>query len=184
MKTTPYRLGCIIAAALFSSSTTAAIILDGNYVQVRSQLDAGAGAGSGSDTIVTDASAADTGATSVSNGSYSASGRATAAITVGPDLKSVSSSSAPDGAGLFPPSSSTLVRSSWRDVLLPNAPGAAASLNFNFSVHALLAWAASVYPRMTVLSALSAPPLALHCLQTCATWTVARPQPRSTTASP
>ena len=136
MKSLPYSWAVIVTLMITAAPVSAAIILDGNYVQVRAQLDAGVGPGG--DTIVTNPSFADTGTTNVVNGDFSASGRALSGVSGGPDLRSVSSSTAPDAAGLFSPSSSTQARSSWRDVLLPIASGAPLSLNFNFSVHALL----------------------------------------------
>lgn len=138
MKSLPYCWAVIVSLMITAAPVSAAIISDGNYVQVRAQLDAGDGPASGGDTIITNPSSADTGTTNVVNGDFSASGRALTGVSGGPALKSVSSSTAPDAAGLLAPSSSTQARSSWRDVLLPNAAGAPLSLNFNFSVHALL----------------------------------------------
>ena len=137
MKSLRYSWAVIVPLMITATPVSAAVISDG-YVQVRAQLDAGDGPASGGDTIITNLSFADTGTTNVVNGDFSASGRALAGVSGGPALKSVSSSTAPDAVGIFSPSSSTQARSSWRDVLLPIASGAPLSLNFNFSVHALL----------------------------------------------
>lgn len=129
----------VVAAALvvLSCQANAAFVVDGNYVFTRAELRAGSGTGSGSDAIDVDPGAADTGEQELIKGPWYAAGRAWASSTAGPSLRARSTSSAPD-AGFSSPSSSTFVRSAYRDVLIPDAAGAPAQISFNFTVHAEL----------------------------------------------
>lgn len=128
----------IALAILLPSPTHAAIILDGNYVYTRAELDAGTGPNSGSDAIDVDPLSADTDESEVINILHSAAGRAWASNASGLSLQARSTSSAPNVSSFFAPSSSTNVRSAYRDAVLPDAPGAPAQISFNFSVHAEL----------------------------------------------
>lgn len=139
MERSRYSLMGAIALLIASTPISAVIIFDGNYVRAAADVDAGSGPSSGGDFLFTGASFADTGVIEFTNGAFSASGHAVASIgSGGPSFKAISSSTAPQATGLFSTSSSTFVRSSWRDILLPDMAGAPSSLNFNFSVHALL----------------------------------------------
>jgi len=133
------RLVITSTALLFILATpvanaTPVVIENGNYVQAHTQLDAGHGVSAGGGGTATHSAVADTGITSVVNGALSASGRAQASVTTSPSLKSISSSTAPDGAS----SSVAEATASWRDALVPLTAGAPATLDFNFSVHSFL----------------------------------------------
>lgn len=127
-----------ILLLMVATPASAAIITDGTYIQVQTDIDAGSGPAAGGVTRITAATTADTGLIAANNGSFNANGRAFANVTGSPDLKVVSSSTAPAAVSSFASSSSTLVRSSWRDLLIPGAAGAPSSVDFNFSVHARL----------------------------------------------
>ena len=132
-------LAVFVALALMQPTVDAAIITDGNYVQMQLELIAGNGSAGYSASMNSANSSVDSGSTSVVNGAYSANGRAMSTLTGGPLLKARSASTAPAASGFFTPSSLTTARASWRDVLIPDVAGAPASVNLNFSVHARLA---------------------------------------------
>ena len=133
-----FRLWLLATSLLMSLQVDAGIVFDNNYVQVRTQLTAGTGSGSGNDSIQTGNSSVDTGLLEVDNGSWSAEGRSAASVSTGSALRGFSSSTAPDAVGIISNSSISSARASWRDVLTPTSADSSASLNFNFSVHAVL----------------------------------------------
>lgn len=122
---------------LLSNQALGALIADDTALFTRAELDAGSGPASFSDNIDVDGTVADTGALEQPNGAWYVDGRARASLTSGPQLQARTSATAP--GGVFTPSSNSFVRAAWRDLLLPDGPGAPASVSLHFSVDALLA---------------------------------------------